>query len=870
MRPDQPELHSPRGLRSPSSSSDILSASGRSLLGNLPAAGPRPLFIAQSAAEALVSAELDRPVVVVSEPALDLVNNFLDQILYNLLALSKSTSLSALRVAVPKLLKPRLGQAALIAAEEEVRDILEASEFEENTRVPKTKPSDFDLELVWKLARLRCMVYCRLGDMEEEDEEELLEQENLSEEALNRKVSTTPIEALFLAAIVGFLAEQALCAAAQHAEKRQNARAVSRHNGESAGEAEDDDEDEDDLVLESGDMLQLSREGPLSRLWRSWRRDSRSVDALPSRPGSQSNASESFHVRNASHTAKENPIPEEDPAAADSPSQIPLPMRDGDVDEIEVPGLAPPLEGEPGEELEIPERSARRPSSMLFMPMKLPPTPPSPTDQNAIVGNAPRPKPVRARSHSLPTPTQTSFISRQRQSNRETVIFDPRAVSTVNDTTEEQTAKEREATSNDDFQELEGGNVEDETPVRKHGGSRQSIISGTVAAIAGALGVEAMKASRMNKDQQDQMFKSAEQREQPKKTRTVAEQILGPSNNVRPPSDAQTGASITGPSDFDSMHIPIDGTSDDGTDEERPSDPEDLALSSADEDTTQAREHGTARDSGFAVAAPVETQPEPVQQRTVAVSPPSSPSSPKRVKREAAVYDNSMMEMRSAEDDDMQDNIPRSTDSEGPPAQPIRDEGNSVSPVMSRAGYRDSEELPLPEPASIPAGHAQRVSSMEYSSSGGAAVPRPVDYSNHTRGSGSDGSGRVFVYGKDPTSRPPKLHQQRATFGEVSQANGPKEQILSPSSGSGSLASRRGRLHINTDDDVMTDEQKKKSLEILIKSDETLHYTLTPQSARATEVSECIIHDRRLLTFPVFPSRSPAQNRYTRSGRFHS
>jgi hypothetical protein len=32
-------------------------------------------------------------------------------------------------------------------------------------------------------------------------------------------------------------------------------------------------------------------------------------------------------------------------------------------------------------------------------------------------------------------------------------------------------------------------------------------------------------------------------------------------------------------------------------------------------------------------------------------------------------------------------------------------------------------------------------------------------------------------------------------------------------------------------------EAKKKSLELLIQGDETLHYTLTPTSARALEVS---------------------------------
>ena len=316
----------------------------------------------------LTSTELERPVAV-SEGALEWLNSFLDQTLYNLLSLSKSTSLATIRLAVPKLLKPRLGQAALSAGEEEVRDILEASEFDPSHN-PKSKSSEFDLELVWKLARMRCMVYSRLGDLEEEDEEELLEEEGLSEHMQNPKTTTTPIEALFLAAILGFLGEQALATAAQHAERRHDQQAQSKSTEETETDAEDE------LVLEPVDMLQLGREGPLSRLWRSWRRDARSTDTgSSSRPGSLSNilsttGGDPSHAKQPSLTSKADAIPEEDSPKSLNPSQIPLPIRDSDVDEIEVPGVAPPLEGDEDTGVHIPERSTKRPNSALFISTK--------------------------------------------------------------------------------------------------------------------------------------------------------------------------------------------------------------------------------------------------------------------------------------------------------------------------------------------------------------------------------------------------------------------------------------------------------------------------------------------------------------------
>lgn len=63
--------------------------------------------------------------------------------------------------------------------------------------------------------------------------------------------------------------------------------------------------------------------------------------------------------------------------------------------------------------------------------------------------------------------------------------------------------------------------------------------------------------------------------------------------------------------------------------------------------------------------------------------------------------------------------------------------------------------------------------------------------------------------------------------------------VLGAAAGSaGSLATRRQHLRLRSDseENAQVDEEKKKSLEILIRSDETLHYTLTPEQARVRGV----------------------------------
>jgi hypothetical protein len=140
---------------------------------------PQPQYVAAGPAAQIVAAvlELDASGGVQITPAsLNLINGFLDHILFNILLAARSTKLIAIRPAVSEVLKPRLAKEVVSAADEELREYMGGGVDEElsDFHGGQEPSGHFELERSWKLTRLRCMVYTRLGDMEEEDEEEHL------------------------------------------------------------------------------------------------------------------------------------------------------------------------------------------------------------------------------------------------------------------------------------------------------------------------------------------------------------------------------------------------------------------------------------------------------------------------------------------------------------------------------------------------------------------------------------------------------------------------------------------------------------------------------------------------------------------------
>ncbi|KAI0141675.1 hypothetical protein GGR57DRAFT_495842 [Xylariaceae sp. FL1272] len=369
----------PSRSRAQSISSDKPSTIGVANLMSPPlSVEPEAAFIAASAASQIVTSDHDShsetwydqvgidssgETARVTDKALQLANNFVDQLLFNILSVAKSTALSSLRSAVIDVLKPKLAKDAINTADEELREYIGGGEIEDLTRSTPSEPRrDWDLELVWKRTRLRCMVYSSLGDMEEEDEDYWLEQEHLNgenEDILTEAVS--PAVAIFLTSILEFTGEQVLVVAGQAAFNRLRAKCErDLKDGLPAP-----DYVADRIVVEELDMERVALDRTFGRLWRAWKKRIRSpmepnflrpfsrssTISSGMSPGMSQSRQESANIDPRalipSHDLATTPEYEEsqtdgvqtltsrddvrDETAAVDPSMIPLPESDGEA-----------------------------------------------------------------------------------------------------------------------------------------------------------------------------------------------------------------------------------------------------------------------------------------------------------------------------------------------------------------------------------------------------------------------------------------------------------------------------------------------------------------------------------------------------------
>ncbi|OTB09228.1 hypothetical protein M426DRAFT_316517 [Hypoxylon sp. CI-4A] len=288
--------------RTQSISSDRPSTIGHNLMSPPLSVTPEAVFIAASAASQIVTNDHDshsetwydqmgiapsEETALVSQSALQLANNFVDQLLFNIIAVAKSTSLSALRPAVSEVLKPKLAKDVVNNADEELREYLGGGEVEDLAQSPITEtPGDWDLELVWKRTRLRCMVYSSLGDMEEEDEDYYMEQEHLRGESDDIGSDlVSPAVAIFLTSILEFMGEQVLVIAGQAAFNRLRLKyeKEAKEGTQLLGELFER------IVVEELDMERVALDRTIGRLWRSWKKRIRSpLEPNYSRPFSRS------------------------------------------------------------------------------------------------------------------------------------------------------------------------------------------------------------------------------------------------------------------------------------------------------------------------------------------------------------------------------------------------------------------------------------------------------------------------------------------------------------------------------------------------------------------------------------------------------
>ena len=315
---------------------------------------------------------LNKDDVHFTEPALALINAFLDQLLYSFLSTARSTSLLALRPAVTEVLKHRLAREAIASAEEELAELLAGGDDEEDTKHKMAEDSRrWDLELVWKRTRLRVMVYMRLGEMEDEDEQRYVKEEELFHGSERRFSQTSGLvswaAAIFLTSVLEYVAEQTLQVSGQAAYTR------ARRQSRTQRLAGMDVQTNEALVVEEYDVEKVALNSTLGRLWRTWRKALRN-NTTPSTPTHRSSlsmgrASRDNTVSSMSHrhnssfgTAHEG---ESRPMSRDEKDQqaemvypehvlaanIPLPIGDGsrDIDEIMIPGLARDVDAETDE-----------------------------------------------------------------------------------------------------------------------------------------------------------------------------------------------------------------------------------------------------------------------------------------------------------------------------------------------------------------------------------------------------------------------------------------------------------------------------------------------------------------------------------------
>ncbi|KAK4556657.1 hypothetical protein LTR86_006228 [Recurvomyces mirabilis] len=359
-----------------------------------------------------------------SEHSLALINTFLDQLLFSFLSTARSTSLLALKPAVNDVLKSKLARDAIRSADEELHELLAGGdEDEENNAKQNTAEQrrKWDLELVWKRTRLRVMVYMRLGEMEDEDEERYVKEEELFHGNEKRFSQSTGLvswaAAIFLTGVLEYIAEQTLQAAGNAAYTRVRRQTLS-------GRSMSPEEKQAPVIVEEHDVDKCALNPTLGRIWRTWRKllRSNSTTLAHQRSAMGRLSSESFGrtpsvvegVEESVDGEPTRPIMLEDVPEMDFPehvlaSNIPLPMSDRrlDVDEIEVPGLAHDPDNAHSKDRQ--ESSAvRRNSFTLPKAYRMDGGLPTPNDSSPEDGiSNDKPALLRRRSNSVPTPIRT-------------------------------------------------------------------------------------------------------------------------------------------------------------------------------------------------------------------------------------------------------------------------------------------------------------------------------------------------------------------------------------------------------------------------------------------------------------------------------
>ncbi|KAJ4295632.1 hypothetical protein N0V90_007645 [Kalmusia sp. IMI 367209] len=388
-RSEAGEISSPRSSRAPSFSSDRPSLAGSVTFQMPSSVRPAPAYIAASVASQIVTdnhnaqlrdgadADHEDPSAglsnaLFSEQALYLLNAFLDHLLFAFLSTARSPSLTAIRPAITEVLKARLAREAMATADEELEGLLAGEDDEEFPAQEGREGEPWDVEKVWKRTRLRIMVYTRLGELEDDDEERYVQQErglSMDENDDDEAGLVSWASAIFLTSIIEHVAEQTLLISGQAAFNR-----LSVRMRKMAHQSLDSEEQQPErLIVEDYDVEKVALNSALGRLWRTWRKRVRSPITPLSPRGIHSMSSfSSLHRRHISYDEGSiidgvPEVPEYKPTETEIAANIPLPLGDNDINEIEVPGLARTFEEDESSGTQTPVTHPQRPSSAIIL-----------------------------------------------------------------------------------------------------------------------------------------------------------------------------------------------------------------------------------------------------------------------------------------------------------------------------------------------------------------------------------------------------------------------------------------------------------------------------------------------------------------------
>ncbi|KAH6722053.1 hypothetical protein BKA61DRAFT_166926 [Leptodontidium sp. MPI-SDFR-AT-0119] len=889
MAPTELSIHtdsSSRSRRSQSISSDRPSLGGFGGLLSPPSAiSPDPAFIAASAASQIVTNDHDShadtwfdqhgiepsgETALVAPPALRLVNRFLDQLLFNFLSISRSTSLASLRPAVAEVLKPKLAKEAIAGADQELNEYLGGGEEEELLAFHNgLEPSgDWDLELVWKRTRLRCMVYSSLGDMEEEDEDFYTEQEQLdgppgsNNRFSNNPGVVSPAVAIFLTSILEFMGEQVLVVAGQAAYYRLK---VKFEREERDGTQTPADIAER-VVVEENDMERVALDRTLGRLWRGWKKRIRSPTTSVSMSHSFSRESlrSQPQTSRAASVGSEEVIPDRRPSLAavlaenEHAASIPLPINANDIREIEIPGLAHQSDDEEEESSDEEEiRVPSRPKSMIIFTGSAPvPVSSSQAErpQSLILG-------PRKRSNSLPSSAPLPFKSSKRQkSSVEVPAEEQPAVESENTVVDESKGAEAEiATEKKDLQQ-------EEPTTDKSNGVIAGIVTG--AAAIGATAVAGLVAAANGEAPQTSLVDAEEPEvdeeftEEPQIMTSSRISIGGrnsPDETKEPPSKHSSIRS----SSIHSLRL-IDVTS-----PKSPARSREGSLGAAD----MGRPIVISRPSSVYSAAQTPRMTSPVSRGPTA-SPIDRNGSSHSVRRARNSAGDSISEVEEREME-LHPSAPVPIDSATQPAQStsVYYEPQPAAFVLSAAPVSRNLQYVTSSPRVEESARYKLARDSTAEVGNGAPPLTPLrEMMDGARGT-SDEYSSIAPSADSVTDNtyPPSIVEQQSQTRVQNRSSPPrsiapehisKGQRLIHTSGSGSSSSSHKLKPVHSDDSGSRNvERKGQSFEQLIRSDQTIQYTLTPQNMRDIEAAP---DSPRYSTPPIIPDARPM------TGRSHS